>query len=682
MADRFEKVEDKSVYWTASFYVAAERVPRCVNEVFARPEQLRAIRDGDRPSKKLSDAIEPLFNDISDRERGGRIDDLLFATARGDQDAATWIEVGAAPVVSWTTEGLKTTASPPDPLPPQRVRVRRFWYVHRDGSMTWHVSFWLPYGPDTDEERAQVAAQGGGEDFWHRPALLYYLSQLQKVLAPKEFADETPVKPELRVHRPPPGGMDIAPIDGTTIRLLDGGAGPETFWVRMGKWFAEDAGYLFDRIRPKWREALKAADAKRAEQVEADPFEALVSVEPFIEVPGLMMPRFRYCFFFVDQTFFDRLMPPVEKDGRQLEQRVLYVHETCYRDYVEKAKQLTDDDAKRLDLDAEFWDWVVRRPDIAEKVGKLEAAAGKEEAERQIAAYRADKRAYRDHRRPDCLNYLFLSGFNQNIIDFMAQDASEILDSLDPVYPQADDDSGERFFVRYATPRGFLTYVRASRSLEAGNDHIGMCPYAFLIHVLALHNEYLARDYEVRTEQMIADVRALNAGERAGRAVERFYQFRTGEFLDFARNIYGNVFRYDTEADVFAEIERRRGIKRKTEHLDTIVENLEQQTSELQNRLQRREDRVINFGLAGVGIFGALSLYFDVLGAYQGAGKVEGAYPTLLDWGFWIAAIVGGGALLLVIGMVLQNVFEEAGNRRRRGVERERRETEFRDRKS
>ena len=35
--------------------------------------------------------------------------------------------------------------------------------------------------------------------------------------------------------------------------------------------------------------------------------------------------------------------------------------------------------------------------------------------------------------RADCLDYLFLAGFNQNIIDFMNQDTSEILDSIDPI---------------------------------------------------------------------------------------------------------------------------------------------------------------------------------------------------------------------------------------------------------
>jgi hypothetical protein len=679
-AGRFEEVRDKSVYWTASFYVAAQRIPRSVLAVLRASDELRRIRNRDKPSKTLSDAMEPLFNDISDRERAGKIDDFLFATAKDENQTETWIEIAQPPVMSWTTEGLTTTASPPDPLKPQQVRVRRFWYVHRDGSVTWHVSFWMPYGPmgEQAEKAEELRRLTGDEDFWHSPALLYFLSGLQKVLAPKEFAGKEPVKDGVKVHMPPPGGLGVAPLDGTTIRLLDGKDPAEPFWVRMGKWFDADADYLFDRVDNGWRGKLEKADKARAGEIESDPFSALVSSEPFLEVPGLMMPRFRYMFFFVDETFFNRLMPPVEDGGRQLEQRTWYVHENCYRDYLKKNDELTvpvSKDEKRLALDEAYWDWVLQRPDIARKLSDLRASVGEEEAEKILTNYKRDKRAYKDDRRPDCLNYLFLSGFNQNIIDFMAQDASEVLDSLDPVYPEADDDSGERFFVRYATPRGFLTYVRASRSLEAGNDHIGTCPYAFLIHVLALHNEYLARDYEISTELMIKEIGQLNETEQASKAVERFYRFRTGEFSDFARNIYGNVFRYDTEGKVFAEVERRRGIKRKTEYLDVIVENLEKQTSDLQGRLARREDRVVNFALAGVGIFGAFGLALQLLSMYQpGAIKAHG---ELLDVGLWLSIFVGGGALGLVIFMVTQNIVEEAHNRRRRRDERAKRDAEY-----
>lgn len=36
-----------------------------------------------------------------------------------------------------------------------------------------------------------------------------------------------------------------------------------------------------------------------------------------------------------------------------------------------------------------------------------------------------------------------------------------------------------------------------------GNDYIGTCPYAFLIHVLSLHNEFLARESERITAEAV-----------------------------------------------------------------------------------------------------------------------------------------------------------------------------------
>lgn len=618
----YEKVEDKSVYWTASFYVSAKRIPRCILDVIRDRDALGEARDRDAASKQLSEAMEPLFNDISDRERAGKIDDTLFAAGGGKPE---WIDIVMPRRVRWTTEGVTTTASPDDLAPEEtddfttpatmdsrRVRVRRFWYVHRNGAVSWHVSFLLNYGPNA-EQRAEIAARGAAEDDWHDPGLLYFLSRLQKVLAPKEFRrdDDKPVSSALRVHTGEQ--THIAPIDET--RIVDGGV-DGTFWTQMARWFGKDSAELFGLLNPHWKDDIKAAGPSgktRLNEIQHDAFDALIGTESYLEVPQLRMPRLRYMFFFVDKTFFDRLLPPLDPETRRTLPRVLFVNEACYAPFAKMNEMLEEKGEGGIWLDKEFWRWTREREDVTQLLEDFKAKAG-DAYETQLADYKKDKLAWRSDRRVDCLNYLFLSGFNQNIIDFMAQDASEILDSIDPIYPEADDDSGERFFVRFATPRAFITYVSGSRSLEAGNDYIGACPYAFLIHVLALHNEYLARDYEIHAEEMIEDIRVDNEKERPSRAVQRFFGFRMGEFSDYARNRYGKVFRYDTEAKVFSEIEQRRGIERKTDYLDTIVENMEKQTEDLQSRLQKREDRVVTFAVGGVGVFGLFSFVFDVTG--------------------------------------------------------------------
>lgn len=675
----FEKVEDKSVYWTTSFYIAAPRMPRSLLKAIRARDTLRQIRDRHEPSRKLSEAIEPLFNDISDRERAGKVDDFLFSVAV--EKSESFIELSMPPSITWVTEGLRTTASPPDPLPPQTVRVRRFWYVHRDGAVSWHVSFLLDYSPPGDVKAKIQEARDNGEDpedVWHKPALLYFLSQLQKVLAPKEFAraDEQRIAKSLRIHKPPPEGTGIAVIDKTRVRMQtratdDAPLVPEagegrTFWQQLAQWFNGDVGDLFDRIQPKWRDELKAASKDRHARVMADPFDALVGVEPFLEIPELRMPRFRYMFFFVDETFFNRLLPPLDPETGRPMARALLVKENCYTPYLKAIdeKSETDGDGNAiLNLDAAYWKWVLERDDLPKALAQRRQKLGPKFDE-WLDAYRKATPAWKDDRRPDCLNYLFLSGFNQNIIDFMAQDASEVLDSLDPIYPDSDDDSGERFFIRYANPRGFITYVRASRSLEAGNDYIGTCPYAFLIHVLALHNEYLARDYEKLTETMIGQVETLNNGGDSSEAVERFYRFRTGEFSDYARHRYGSVFRYDTEAKVFSEMEQRRGIERKTAYLTVILENLEKQTSDLQARLQKREDRQVTYAVGAVGAFGLFSLFFDIIGAIDALQDGR----TLQDGFVWISVLVSGaiafGIVIAVAYFIVRDVMEDGRNER------------------
>src|SRR5262245_30348367 len=115
-SDSYEKVQDYQVYWTASFYVAAARVPRDVAKVLQDREELQRIYDRDVVSRRLADAINPLFNDIADRERAGRIDDFLFAVGRRKPDDVeaeyeeSWIDLDMPDEVEWVTEGLTTTA--------------------------------------------------------------------------------------------------------------------------------------------------------------------------------------------------------------------------------------------------------------------------------------------------------------------------------------------------------------------------------------------------------------------------------------------------------------------------------------------------------------------------------------------------------------------------------------------
>ncbi|MBI1359215.1 MAG: hypothetical protein GC155_02905 [Alphaproteobacteria bacterium] len=608
---RFETAEDRTLYWTASFYIAPPKFPQDVQAALATglavpiddAASLRSIQAGHAPSLKLSEAIEPLFNDISDRERLGRVDDYLLAVGDGDPWLDTGIETPA--VISWETEGVRFEASP-GAIGPQPTRVRRFWYVHKNGAVSWHVSFRVNYE--------------------HSPAHFYFLSMLQKALSPKEFlpADGHRIRPSLKVHAPPPEGTGIAPLDEVRI-------GGRPFWVAMAAWFAEDAPILLDRLirSDDWR--------KKNADLLADPFGALIEREPLLETPGLMMPRARYTFFFKDREFFRRLLPPIDPATSRPVPRAAMVQEPCYQPLLAQIELRQQANEELVHLDAGYWTWITTRPDY--QAARLANPTAMEARRKTIPAWEDDA-------RPDCLIYLFLSGFNQNIIDFMNQDASEILDSIDPIYPSNENQETERFFVRFASARALTSYVRTSRSLETGNDYIGMCPYAFLIHVLALHNEFLARDYEAATHRLIDTVERLNDARRLNRAAEAFYAFRTGAFAAYFEDRYENVFRYDTEADVFAAVEQRRGTQRKTEYLDAVVGNLERQTEDLQARIQKREDRAITYAIGAVGAFGlfALSLQIDDM--------LPGELGEALKWPLIWIAVVGSAIVISIVAIV------------------------------
>src|SRR5262249_1948374 len=96
---------------------------------------------------------------------------------------------------------------------------------------------------------------------------------------------------------------------------------------------------------------------------------------------------------------------------------------------------------------------------------------------------------------PTRAEYYFLSGFFQNIIDFFNQDSSEISDGTDPIYPISAEQAAEAYFFRFANARCLYQVVSESRSLDVGADHIGTCPYIFLVHLTSMHNEFLIRQY-------------------------------------------------------------------------------------------------------------------------------------------------------------------------------------------
>ena len=386
----------------------------------------------------------------------------------------------------------------------------------------------------------------------------------------------------------------------------------------------------------------------KAARLLAPTFANLVSTAPFIEVPGLEMPASRLMFFFEDKTFFRRLLPEPDPTTGQPVPRMLMVQEGCYLPYQEKLEGLnpkTHVDVPEVRLGSEYWHWVINRPDYDQFT------------DAQIEAGRAKIPAMEDRRRQDCLQYLFVAGFNQNIIDFMNQDPSEILDSTDPIYPANEEQAAERKFVRFANPRALITYVEKARSLEAANDFIGTCPYAFMIHVVSMHNEFMTREYEASAFDVIGKVEEFGNRGRLKDAAEAFYAFRTGDYAAYYRDRYMNVFRYDTESEVFDKMTQLRGIGRRNEYIERLISNMESQTRDREARINKQDENAMNLLLGALGLFGFFQLAFQWSTTLSPGSGVVSAEPSFswappfvrlpgLDWSS-VSEMIAGATFYL-----------------------------------
>jgi hypothetical protein len=249
---------------------------------------------------------------------------------------------------------------------------------------------------------------------------------------------------------------------------------------------------------------------------------------------------------------------------------------------------------------------------------------------------------------PFDIRHYFLSGFLQNIIDFHNQDASEVLDGTDPIFPRTEAQRKEAFFICYANGRSLYEIVESSRSLDAGAGYIGMCPYLFLIHLMALHNEFVIRRYETDTKKiqeeldeprltelgnLQAVIHSIQAGtfsplvdpiKEINKATIRFAEFRYRAFTVFIRHLYDNTFRYDTERDIFSELLTIRGITNRFERCKTIVEGLDTTMRDLaedkryrEQSNQRRSDLRLQILVLIVGLVGIMQVLFQASDALK-----------------------------------------------------------------
>lgn len=761
----FNKAEDGTAYWTLSIYVRTELLD-AVRGGSAEDNPGSALRRSQLkhlPSMALRNAIDPLFNDIADRDFFGESRDFLFAAGwgKGDSKGQPWaspmearnallkerhLTISLPDRIEWTTEGIIFECHLPK-KEERKLELRRFWFAHSDGALSYHLSFAHHYGANRDPFDV---------------GRLYFLSLLQKLAAPKEFSLSEELLQQISAdpkkafsvfscdENRNPIDLGISPLDGMHVSE-EGGVQSVRFWHFVHDQFVEDAAVLFDEVLEWKPDPPICADDRPAT------LSALLEPRDVIEVPGLQMPRCRYMFHIDDKHLFDRLLPCDPETGEALPRKRM-VRDQCYRSYrMAMAKLMrpdaTYDPVERVHLgtppDASLphfkWERLQKTNDYqwACDEGFFIDANGKTISEEPLlrqAVLRGEAWQTKDVKsididglpltfedyeppiklhipayetgRPDCVDYMFLSGFNQNIIDWLNQDTSEILDSLDPIYPTEDLEADERFFVRYANHRGLLTYVSGSRSLEIGNDYIGTCPYAFLIHVLAMHNEFLARDHEQRTADALArinrdvemlrdacdpavtdndcgDTETLDSAVLSGKIEQEINHLKRDSYLKYERHRYLNIFRYNTEGDVFKTMAERRGTEWRGQAMDKALETLEEYAADIDRRQadadrkqaeldriatekqrmaaeelreaerQRRETekaqeeqrgRRFNVLLGVVGAVSGVGVVFD-MAEWIADRTVMGTMPSA---GSWIAFILGNFAFVLsCVGFVI-----------------------------
>jgi hypothetical protein len=204
---------------------------------------------------------------------------------------------------------------------------------------------------------------------------------------------------------------------------------------------------------------------------------------------------------------------------------------------------------------------------------------------------------------------LFLSGFLQNIVDFLQQDGLEVYDGLSPIYPSADASGANEGFMLYATPSVMYEVVSSSRSLDGGRPWIGTCPYIFLVHMTAFHNESLVLRYENNVSRLVGHLQSagLKASDRKttqqrfDAVLDHAYgcirDFRLVTFEQVHKHYSFNVFRYETEQTFFDKIETVRGVGPRRKYWDEVLEHLTATVDGLkQDREGRFERRIGRFG--------------------------------------------------------------------------------------
>ncbi len=515
--------------------------------------------------REFSQAVDPFFADIADRERHIFSREVLLQASNGK------LALVFPPCVDWSTEGKHMRACLADGLE-LAVTRRSFWYLHSNGALSYNLSLEL--------------------DYRHDMAHFLALSVLQKAA--------------------------VSCSEGTQWTLDDGRfgvrmeAGAQPFWSWVRDQFDLDGWEIFRQLGMDGAMAL--ADGERLWSV-------LVQDAP--EAGGNApagYPRFhRAAFLLKDPAFFHHLCQPEEG----------------------------------------------RNPDKLE-TGPL--APLPPEAKRMV--YDQDCLRGIDAWHPTRLNLYFLSGFLRNILDFLRQNASEVKDGTDREYPEGDMDPDDADFLLYVNQHSVFEVVSESRSLDAGLDYLGTCPYLFLVHIMAFHNEALVRALEGKIRRLVLDLEALGLNSarlgplrrnktRMHEIVGKFDEHRLEIFETVEKYTHLNVFRYDTEQNFFKAIERVRGLSDRQRHWDEVLSRLESTVNDIRGKARESAEDLLNEMVFVLSVLGVLQVVYGwpELARHLALSESGGPPPAFAGLGAGVVPFVDQAVFYLTAVLMAGVVF-------------------------
>ena len=575
-----------SAFFTLSLLIDSEQMNALLDACWPHAvwdqKLLEDVQRQHAESSELSAAINPMFDDIADRSRNLFLRDFLLdtpnapATAAADgkpidpetthrlRNVCARFDLLLDHPVEWRTEGRSTETLDfgSGSIRFDGVLCRAFWMAHSNESLSYHLSLEVPYGKGLPQQ--------------------FGLSMLQKVFFNTEGTQWL---------------LDNGGADGWQALRAD--APPTPLLGVVETLFEQHLAHLLRSIRTVLRrEELVPAN------IEVGSWQRLVLRQPVERVaqPGTPPEAWkdsvrhrRLLVVLSDPSFFSAL-----ERARATHDALLEAHKPF------DPLSSNGRDTHRLDTLLQAMEARVLKAQPPPEGGPA-ATAGAIGCE--VERYATS---------------LFLSGFLQNIVDFLEQDWNEVYDGLSPIYPAPDASGANEGFMLYATPSIIYEVVSSSRSLEVGQQWIGTCPYMFLVHMTALFNESLVLRYELNVSRLFGHLQhaGLKASDRDTSA-QRFdtvldhayaciRDFRLLTFEQVHKHYAFNVFRYETEQTFFSEIERVRGVVARHEYWNKVLEHLTTTVDGLkQDREARFQQRIGGFGLL-IAALGLIQLWLGI----------------------------------------------------------------------